>query len=337
MQQEAADALCRLAKLRRDGLLTEREFVVAALGLSRAPPPGPCLAEGGRHGGVAKGQATGLQLYVRSEDGATHAVEVDPEATVRDVKAELERVTRLTPREQTLWVSGERLSNNLDDTPLGDLGIGQEAMLQLTPCYAFVWDDARRDAHLEITPNSVTAPLDCPIKAGQREVLPCAVSANELQGTVRWELAVQGVPSRGAVQPGRLRRTAAADDDADPVAYVGVASGQFDPTHPDADGRFSGAVTWCNNGQVHQMLQSGRGPTLRTQLDSMRSARLAYGAGALVGFSFDTAQRVLTFWKNGECVHKIGPTSLYLDSYRAVCAAGAGASVGLMRTTTFED
>lgn len=135
---------------------------------------------------------------------------------------------------------------------------------------------------------------------------------------------------RGGFQPGRIRSPEPDDDDAQ--IYVGVASREYDSRAEAAAGQLDGSVTWGSNGEVMMDLQNCGEQVVRVPV---KTPRLAYGAGCLVGFSFDMFNRQLKLFKNGECVHVIGPPSLYLDGYRSVCAVSRGCSISMMRTTTF--
>eukprot|EP00756_Hemistasia_phaeocysticola_P016013 Hpha_TRINITY_DN15451_c1_g1::TRINITY_DN15451_c1_g1_i1::g.174810::m.174810 len=328
MAAESAERLCELSGLREEGLLTEEEFYDAVQMMS-----GDLLAPLDEMKGGGKNSSGGLQLFVMptNDIGTSFPIELDPEATVASLKEDIAAQTGIKMEKQQLTFAGERLTPEMDCLMLADVGVCPQCTLDLAYNHPITWDVDHVPGELEVTPFEVQSSVQ---SAGTREDMKYATSQQILDGHLCWEMSVSGCP-RTADKTGRLRRGGggggATSNAADAPAslYIGIANSEIDPGSPRK--HLKGSVTWGNNGEVKMDFQNYQS----TQTDTVKSTRLQYGSGSMVGFSFDKDKKSLSLWKNGERVHFIGPTGLFLDSYRAICSPGEGAGIQCNRDATF--
>jgi len=323
------ERLCALSKMRGEGLLTEDEFYSAVQMMAD-----DFLAPLDEHKGGGKNCSGGIQLYVAPtvDIGGTFPVELSFDATVGDLKKDILAHTGITNDRQAISFGGDTLSPEMDDLMLADVGICPETTLDLRFNHRVTWNGDEAPEELEITPFVVQS---CGQRKAPRDQMKYAASTQLLEGKVHWEMEVRGCPRAGGERAGagRLRPRSADADDQEATMYVGIADAQLDTERPSTD-KLVGSVTWGNNGEVTMHFQNSRGQ--QAVMDVIKSSRLQFGSGALVGFSFDADKRSLNFYKNGERVHFIGPTALFLDNYRAVCSPGGSAGVENNPNISFE-
>lgn len=319
--------MCALSKLRGEGLLTEDEFYCAVQMMAD-----DFLAPLDEEKGGGKNCSGGIQLYVAPtvDIGGTFPVELSFEATVGDLKQDILSYTGIKSERQSITFQGETLSPEMDDLMLADVGICPETTLDLRFNHTVTWDGDRAPEELEITPFVVQS---CGQRRGNREDMKYATSSQTLEGKVQWEMEVRGCPRAGGERApaGRLRPRSADADDQPASLYIGIANSEINPEDPSR--ALTGSVTWGNNGEVTMDFKNSPNSTTK---DVIKTSRLQFGSGALVGFSFDEEKKSLNFYKNGERVHFIGPTALFLDSYRAVCSPGESAGVENNPNVSFE-